>query len=142
MPTRLSRMADIKLAAVEVRCYSALVTFVMLTASLVGFAALGIQSASASASKPSGSTSKLCKRDQHLAVTTQGGQRFVVRNDFWGTKKFCVTNTSKRPNFTVVKTGSNFLDGRVMAYPYVFTGCAWGICTPDSRLPARAPDLR
>ena len=142
MPTRLSRMADIKLAAGEVRCYSALVTFVMLTASLVGFAALGAQSASASTSKSSGSTSKLCKRDQHLAVTTQGGQRFVVRNDFWGTKKFCVTNTSKRPNFTVVKTGSNFLGGRVMAYPYVFTGCAWGICTPDSGLPARAPDLR
>jgi hypothetical protein len=130
---------------VKVRCYIAIVTDVMLTASLVSIAALGTQSASASASKPSASaskTSKLCKRDQPLAVTTHSGQRFVVRNDFWGTKKFCVTNTSKRPNFTVVKTGSNFLNGRVMAYPYIFTGCAWGICTRGSGLPARAPALR
>jgi Glycosyl hydrolase family 12 len=124
-----------------VRRNSAVVTLVMLIASIVGFAALGVQPSSASTSKHGALNRKLCRRDQHLGVTTQSGQRAAVRNDFWGTDAFCVTNYNKQPNFTVVTTGSNFLGGRVMAFPYVFTGCAWGICTPHSGLPARAPDL-
>jgi hypothetical protein len=133
-------MGNAKPAPMEVRRYSAIIAFFTLASLLLSLVAAGVQPASASASKP-GNPGKLCKRDQHVKVTTSRGRQFVVRNDFWGTRKFCVTNTSRRPNFTVVKTGSNILDGRVMAYPYIFTGCAWGICTPNSGLPARAPAL-
>jgi cellulose 1,4-beta-cellobiosidase len=118
-----------------IRRYSTISVFAALAALLASFVSVGAQPASAS-------TVKLCKFDQPLAVTTHRGRQFVVRDDFWGTRKFCVTNSSLRPNFTVAKTGSNTLDGRVMAFPYIFTGCAWGICTPKSGLPARAPALR
>lgn len=120
---------------------SPIITLVTLIASIVGFAALGVQSSSASTSKHGAHIRKLCARDQPLSVAGKSGQRVAVRNDFWGTDKFCVTNYGRKPNFTVVTTGSNFLGGRVMAFPYVFTGCAWGMCTRHSGLPAKAPDL-
>jgi hypothetical protein len=109
---------------------------------LVALAVLPASLVAVSAQPASASTVRLCKFDQHIAVTSHRGRQFVVRNDFWGTRKFCVTNSSLRPNFTVVKTGTNIIHGNVLAFPYIFTGCAWGICTAKSGLPARASSLR
>jgi cellulose 1,4-beta-cellobiosidase len=91
-------------------------------------------------------TSKLlCRRYQHVSV--QPGQpgrpdRYWVRNDFWGTDGMCMSNSGKQPNFTVVRAGHNQLHGAVMAFPYIFTGCSWGICTQNSGLPARVSTLK
>jgi hypothetical protein len=128
-------MANPMLVPGEMHRYRMSVGLVALVALLTGLVTINAQSASAS-------TRKLCGRGQHIRVRTHGGRLFAVRNDFWGTRKFCLSNTNHRPNFTVVKHGSNILGGGVMAYPDVFTGCAWSICTPDSKLPARARDLR
>ncbi|MEP7023082.1 MAG: hypothetical protein ABJB47_04595 [Actinomycetota bacterium] len=93
----------------------------------------------------------LCHRYQHVPVQAvragqarRAGQQgsYMVRNDFWGTKAMCMSNSGKQPNFTVVKAGKNTLNGAVMAFPYIFTGCSWGICTPHSGLPAQASTLK
>jgi len=94
----------------------------------------------------SASTSKLlCRRYQHVSVHPgqRGRQdRYWVRNDFWGTDGMCMSNSGKQPNFTVVKAGHNKLHGAVMAFPYIITGCSWGICTKNSGLPAKASTLK
>jgi hypothetical protein len=99
-----------------------------------------------SASPASATASKLlCGRYQHVSVhPAQPGRldRYWVRNDYWGTGGMCMSNSGKQPNFTVVKAGHNQLHGAVMAFPYIFTGCSWGICTKGSGLPARASTLK
>jgi hypothetical protein len=117
----------------------------------VGLLALGallatVLPALTPASAATTATSKLlCRRYQHVSVhPVQAGQqsRYWVRNDFWGSDGMCMSNSGKQPNFTVVKAGHNQLRGAVMAYPYIFTGCSWGICTKGSGLPAKASTLK
>jgi cellulose 1,4-beta-cellobiosidase len=97
-------------------------------------------------SAASATTSKqLCRRYQHVSVhpaQVSRTDRYWVRNDFWGTGAMCMSNSGKQTNFTVTKAGRNQLNGAVMAFPYIFTGCSWGICTKDSGLPARASTLK
>jgi hypothetical protein len=105
----------------------------------------------APASAGAGGASMLCRRYQHVPV--QGVQpavdglngtasQYVVRNDFWGSSGTCMMNAGQQPNFRVTRAGRNQLGGAVMAFPYIFAGCSWGICTPSSGLPARASALR
>jgi Glycosyl hydrolase family 12 len=84
----------------------------------------------------------LCNRYQHVAVRAVPARSYWVRNDYWGTGAMCMANNGTRPNFTVVRAGQNHIGGAVMAYPYIFSGCSWGICTPGSGLPAKASSLR
>jgi hypothetical protein len=93
----------------------------------------------------------LCRRYQHISVQgvqpavnglTGTASRYMVRNDFWGSNGMCMMNAGKQPNFRVARAGRNQLGGAVMAFPYIFAGCSWGICTPKSGLPARAGTLR
>jgi hypothetical protein len=88
------------------------------------------------------SSQTLCRRYQHVAVQDGHGGHFWVRNDFWGTTGMCMASSGDKSNFTVVATRANRIHGQVMAYPYIFSGCSWGICTPGSGLPARASTLR
>jgi cellulose 1,4-beta-cellobiosidase len=94
----------------------------------------------------SATTSKqLCRRYQHVSVhPVQTGRtdRYWVRNDFWGTGAMCMSNSGKQTNFTVTEAGHNLQRGAVMAFPYIFTGCSWGICTKGSGLPAKASTLK
>ncbi len=128
-------MGNSGLVSGQAHRYTAMVAFVVLTTVIAGLVAFSAQPASAS-------THRLCQRLQHIEVTSHGGRKFSVRNDFWGTRSFCLKNINRRPNFKVTRTGSNLLHGRVMSYPYIFTGCSWSICTRDSGLPARASSLR
>ena len=85
---------------------------------------------------------KLCGRYQHVTVKARSGTAFVVRNDFWGTRGFCLRNSGLRPNFKVTKSDRNKIHGEVMSFPYILRGCSWGICTPRAKLPARVTALR
>ncbi len=84
----------------------------------------------------------LCRPYGHVTVRSQGGTAYVVRNDFWGTRSFCLTNSGRRPNFRVTKSGRNAIRGRVMAFPYILRGCSWGVCSPKAKLPAKVKRLR
>jgi hypothetical protein len=100
-------------------------------------------SAGSAGSAPASKT--LCHRYQHINVhSAQSARqdRYWVRNDYWGSTGMCMSNSGMQPNFTVVKAGHNQLHGAVMAFPYIFTGCSWGICTKGSGLPAKASTLK
>jgi hypothetical protein len=119
----------------QVRRFDAIVAFVMLAGLIAGLVIASGQPADAG-------VRRLCQRGQHIQVTSHDGRKFSVRDDFWGTRRFCLKNVNKRPNFKVTRAGRNLLGGGVMSFPYVFTGCSWSICTRDSGLPARASSLR
>src|SRR6266567_2703673 len=125
VPTTLSRMENSRLVPRQSRRYKAIVSLVVLAILIAGLATINAQSASAS-------THRLCQRGQHIEVSSHGGRKFSLRNDFWGTRRFCLKNINRRPNFKVTRVGRNLLGGAVMSYPYVFTGCSWSICTLDS----------
>src|SRR6266699_5884762 len=124
VPTTLSRMENSRLVPRQSRRYKAIVSLVVLAILIAGLATINAQSASAS-------THRLCQRGQHIEVSSHGGRKFSLRNDFWGTRRFCLKNINRRPNFKVTRVGRNLLGGTVMSYPYVFTGCSWSICTRD-----------
>jgi hypothetical protein len=128
-------MANSGVARGQVRRYNTIVAFIVLVTIIAGMVIAGAQPASAG-------TRRLCQRGEHIEVTSHDGRKFSVRNDFWGTRRFCMKNINKRPNFKVTRDGRNLLGGGVVAFPYVFTGCSWSICTKDSGLPARASSVR
>lgn len=79
----------------------------------------------------------LCGHNEHLPVHAMGGGlTYQVRNPYWrGTGKACI-ETTRGAGFTVLRTprpGDN-----VVAFPDIFRGCIWGICTPDHSFPIRA----
>lgn len=127
-------MANSGLARGQLRRYNTIVALIILAGLAAGLLITGAQPAKAS-------VRRLCQQGEHIRVTSHDGRRFSVRNDFWGTRHFCLKNVNHRPNFKVTRAGHNLLHGRVMSFPYVFTGCSWSICTLDSGLPARASSL-
>jgi hypothetical protein len=125
--------------------WASLVVLCAVLATVLPAAVVAAPQASAASAK------MLCRRYQHVAVQGvqpgKGGRtglqgRYTVRNDFWGSSGMCMMNIGQQPNFRVVRAGRNRLGGAVMAFPYIFAGCSWGICTPGSGLPARASALR
>lgn len=79
---------------------------------------------------------QLCRPYQYLPVSNRAGERLIVRNDNYGGFAECLVNAGSSDNFTVSRSEA---DSRVQpaAYPYIFRGCSWGLCTPGSGLPAR-----
>jgi cellulose 1,4-beta-cellobiosidase len=87
----------------------------------------------ASASPPT----QLCGQYQHLPVTNKLGQSFIVRNDNFGGLPECISNSGSQANFVVTQSLADSGNGHlVQAFPYIFLGCSWGLCTPASGLPA------
>jgi hypothetical protein len=85
---------------------------------------------------------ELCRQYQHMPVTNRLGQTFIIRNDNFGGQPECITNSGDRSNFVVAQSSAGSGDGRsVLAFPYIFLGCSWGLCTPGSGLPARVSQL-
>lgn len=88
------------------------------------------------------SATALCGQYQHTPVTNKLGQSFIVRNDNYGGQRECIINSDARPNFAVTQSLAHSGPKRpVMAFPYIFLGCSWGLCTPGSGLPARVSAL-
>jgi hypothetical protein len=83
---------------------------------------------------------RMCRSYQYMPVSNSLGQHFIIRNDNYGGRRECMTNTGGGPNFVV--SGSAAASSRQPdAFAYIFLGCSWGLCTPGSGLPARVADL-
>ena len=83
---------------------------------------------------------QLCRPYQYMPVSNRSGQQFIIRNDNYGGHRECMTNTDARPNF-VVSESAAMSGGEPDAFPYIFLGCSWGLCTPGSGLPAPVASL-
>jgi hypothetical protein len=87
-------------------------------------------------------TTVLCKHDQHIMAISRIGAQVIVRNDNYGQQKECLRNHNGWSNFTVTKSGAGPGHSEPVAYPNVFLGCLWGLCTPHSGLPRRVDRVR
>ncbi len=85
--------------------------------------------------------SLLCKSYQHITVSNKGVQ-YVVRNDNYGHLRECLSNNGGAPNFAVVASGARVEQDEPVAYPNIFVGCNWGICTSHSHLPLRVDRIK
>jgi hypothetical protein len=85
----------------------------------------------------------LCGSHQHIRTANQvGGTQYIVKNDNYGGELECLSNSNRRTNFTVVKSGAGPGHIEPVAYPDIFLGCSWGVCSPHSGLPKRVDRLR
>jgi hypothetical protein len=99
-------------------------------------------SATTVVSKPKApTTTVLCKHDQHIIAKSSAGVRVIVRNDNYGRQAECLRNHNDGSNFTVTKSAATG-QYEPVAYPNVFIGCLWGLCTPKSGLPRRVDRVR
>jgi len=87
-------------------------------------------------------TLRLCRPFQHVAITGAGGTRLVVRNDNYGRLHECLANVNRRANFAVTSSGAHHAGREPVAFPNIFYGCSWGVCSPDTILPRRLSRLR
>jgi hypothetical protein len=54
----------------------------------------------------------------------------------------CLANVNRWANFAVISAPAHRAGPEPAAFPNIFYGCSWGVCSPDSRLPRRLSRLR
>jgi hypothetical protein len=77
----------------------------------------------------------LCEPFQHMATTGRDGARYIIRNDNYGRKPECLSNSGRSSNFAIVRSGARVAGREPVAFPNIFLGCSWGVCSPGSGLP-------
>jgi len=82
----------------------------------------------------------LCAPYQYMPVRNGQGGKFIIRNDNYGGRAECLRNSGGWPNFEVSRSAADS-GPEPGAFPYIFLGCSWGLCTPRSGLPARISAL-
>ena len=87
-------------------------------------------------------TTRLCRQYQHVAATGTHGARLVVRNDSYGGSPECLTNVNRWANFLVASSAAHHAGREPVAYPDIFYGCSWGVCSKGTTLPRRLSRLR
>src|SRR5579875_2640449 len=100
---------------------------------VVSAAALGATVAavaSAQARPPSSHERVLCRPFQHLTTAAGRGPRYVVRNDTFGHRSECLVNVDDLPDFRISKSGAHGTPAEPGAYPNIFLGCSWRVCSP------------
>jgi Glycosyl hydrolase family 12 len=102
--------------------------------------AVAVPATLAAVSTVSASTNTTCTQYAHIKVSTSWGAHFVVRNDNWGDTE-CLSNTDLRTNFKVTKSSASWSTPKVKAFPDIYRGCSWGVCTWDSKLPRKVSAL-
>ena len=85
---------------------------------------------------------RLCRRFQHVAIVGAPGTGLVVRNDNYGGRRECLGNVNRRANFAVTLSAARRAGREPVAFPNIFYGCSWGVCSPGTRLPRRLSRLR
>lgn len=96
----------------------------------------------ASPAAASGTAVTLCENRGHRIVYSSG-RAYVVRNAYWeGNRAMCIRNYGGRPDFTVTSPPGADPRGSVSAYPDIFRGCLWNICSPDAGIPIRLSNIR
>jgi hypothetical protein len=103
-------------------------------------AVAGPASASLAGKTQPGKTT-ICAQRGYEPVSFQGGQ-YILRNDNFGGKAECLTNSDQSANFTVTKSAADSHSPEAMAFPFLLYGCSYGLCTTDSTLPAQVSTLR
>ena len=116
---------------------------------LTAAAVIGVLSVAAPASAPAtvipvskigvggGNAAVVCVKYWHQRVGTD----VVIRDDWWGRWPVCIEN-DHTVAFTVTRSAIPAHHPGVAAFPYVFIGCSWGICSRHSFLPARVTAVR
>ena len=80
----------------------------------------------------------LCQKNQHLIVHSRFGARYQIRNAYWrGQRRQCIHNSGGRDNFRITQRPGFDPAGRVVAFPNIFRGCAWNICSPNAGIPIK-----
>src|SRR5579859_7314056 len=87
-------------------------------------------------------TTRLCRRFQHVPTWGADGTSLVVRNDNYGGQRECLANVDRWANFAVTASAARHAGREPVAFPNIFYGCSWGICSPGTRLPRRLSRLR
>jgi hypothetical protein len=86
-------------------------------------------------------TDRLCRRYQHVAASGARGASLVVRNDSYGGAGLCLTNVNRWANFAVLWSTARHAGPEPVAFPNIFYGCSWGVCSPGTSLPRRLSRL-
>jgi len=76
-----------------------------------------------------------------MTMDRPGTAHYILKNDNYGGKRECLSNQGGRTNFMVVRSGARAGNIEPVAYPDIFLGCSWGVCSPHSGLPKRADRL-
>jgi Glycosyl hydrolase family 12 len=58
----------------------------------------------------------------------------VIRNDNFADNE-CINNVGDGPNYRVSRSTANSVTSQNQAFPHIFEGCSWSICTPGTGLP-------
>jgi len=87
-------------------------------------------------------TVRLCRPYQHVAAFGADGAGLVVRNDNYGGRRECLANVNRWANFTVISSQARRTGDEPAAFPDIFYGCSWGVCSPGTKLPKRLSRLR
>lgn len=95
----------------------------------------------AQAKAPEVHNSKLCKSYEHVVVQRRA-EHYVVRNDNFGHFGECLANRNGSPNFAVVSSGARGGPVEPVAFPNIFVGCSWGICSPRTHMPVRVSKIK
>jgi Glycosyl hydrolase family 12 len=81
----------------------------------------------------------LCRREGTIRVHG-GNHTYLVNNDNFVGFGECLTGVSTAPAFRIaVSRATATADSD--SYPDIFTGCSWGRCAPNSKLPARVSSV-
>lgn len=107
-----------------------------ITGRLLAVCAALAASLSLTAPAPAFVVTRMCRPYQRLPAANRYGERFIIRNDNYGGRRECISNTGGWPDFTVTASAAHS-HREPAAFPYLFIGCSWGLCTPGSGLPAR-----
>jgi hypothetical protein len=76
------------------------------------------------------------------STTIQSG-RFYVQNNVWGADTPQCIDVNQNGGFTVTSAGHNkATNGSPAAYPSIFAGCHYTLCTTGSQLPMQVSDSR
>lgn len=87
-------------------------------------------------------TTTICQPLGWTAVTTPLGGRYIVRNDNFAGRPECLSTSMLEPRFRVTTSAANSHGSESDAFPDVFYGCTWGLCTDRSVLPAQVKQVQ
>ncbi len=76
------------------------------------------------------------------AAASRARAHYVIRNDSYGHRRECIRSRRAGPNFTIVRSDAKVRHAEPVAFPNVFVGCSWGICSAHSGLPRRVSQLQ
>jgi Glycosyl hydrolase family 12 len=118
---------------------AAITSLALLALLAPGLAGAAPSAASAGAAgQASRRVDRLCLPLGHIRVRNSWRKFFVVRNDNFGGRAECLANRGRWTNFQVTTSQADSDGPESMAYPYIFLGCSWSICSKGTVLPLRA----